>query len=128
MFPDERFDLVITQDVMEHVNQPEAAFREIARTLRRGGAYVFSVPTYKGLVKSERIGEYVADEFLSFGEPEYHGNPINANGSPVTFHYGYDLAELIRVWSGLDVVCLRFSDRYLGIIGEITEIYVCRKR
>ena len=48
-FADESFDLVITQDVMEHVLDPEAAFREIARTLRPGGAHVFTTPIYADL-------------------------------------------------------------------------------
>jgi SAM-dependent methyltransferase len=41
-FPDGSFDLVISLDVMEHVIDPDAAFREIARTLAPGGAHVFT--------------------------------------------------------------------------------------
>ena len=47
-FPDASFDLTVTLDVMEHVNQPDVVLREVARTLRPGGAYLFTVPTYKG--------------------------------------------------------------------------------
>ncbi len=43
-FPDAAFDLVVTQDVMEHVLDPGRVFAEIARTLRSGGAHVFTVP------------------------------------------------------------------------------------
>jgi len=43
-FADESFDIVITQDVMEHVFDPKKAFSEIARTLKKGGAHVFTVP------------------------------------------------------------------------------------
>ena len=43
-FPDESFDLVLTQDVLEHVLRPDRAFTEIARVLRPGGAHVFTVP------------------------------------------------------------------------------------
>jgi SAM-dependent methyltransferase len=38
------FDLYLTQDVFEHLFDPAAAFREIARTLRTGGAHVFTTP------------------------------------------------------------------------------------
>jgi 2-polyprenyl-3-methyl-5-hydroxy-6-metoxy-1,4-benzoquinol methylase len=41
--PDESFDLVITQDVMEHVFAPAEAFSEIALILNPGGAYILSV-------------------------------------------------------------------------------------
>lgn len=57
-FADGKFDLVISQDVMEHINRPDVAFREVARTLKVGGAYVFSAPPiktwwlHKGLVST----------------------------------------------------------------------------
>ena len=47
-FPDQSFDLVITQDVFEHVLRPSKAFAEIARTLKPGGAHVYTVPYYRG--------------------------------------------------------------------------------
>jgi Methyltransferase domain len=43
-FENEVFDLVISQDVMEHIYDPAKAFSEIARTLKPGGAHIFSVP------------------------------------------------------------------------------------
>ena len=61
-------------------------------------------------------------------EPEYHGNPVSNAGSLVTFHYGYDFAELIAAWSGLDVEVVRFHDHRHGVIGEFTEVYLAVKR
>src|SRR5690606_8662752 len=43
-FEDETFDIVISQDVMEHVYNPDKAFQEIQRTLKRGGAHIFTIP------------------------------------------------------------------------------------
>lgn len=128
-FPDRCFDLVVSLDVMEHVNQPAAVFQEVARTLRSGGAYLFTTPTYKGKAKTERRAEYMADGSIQhYAEPEYHGNPISADGSLVTFHFGYDLPQLIFEWSGMDVKVERFWDPYHGIIGDFTEVYLCQKR
>jgi SAM-dependent methyltransferase len=127
-FADSEFDLVITLDVMEHVNDPEQCLREIARTLKPGGAYLFTAPTYKDQVASERRALYQADRSVEhYFEPEYHGNPIDPRGSLVTFHYGYDFAELINRWSRLDVEVIRFHDHQHGIIGEFTEVYVASK-
>ncbi|PZV38881.1 methyltransferase type 11 [Mesorhizobium kowhaii] len=128
-FDDQRFDLVITLDVMEHVNQPESVLKEVARTLKPGGAYVFTVPTYKGKTDSERRALYKPDGSIDHlvPEPEYHGNPISDSGSLVTFHYGYDLPERIYSWSAMDVEVRRFHDHHFGIIGDFTEVYICRK-
>jgi len=126
-FSDECFDLTVSQDVMEHVNRPDLAHREIARTLRPGGAHVFTAPTYKGLVTSFRRAFVGPDGVEHLHEPEYHGNPVDPRGALVTFHYGYDLPERIHEWSGLHTTVLRFHDHHIGAIGDFTEVYVSRK-
>jgi SAM-dependent methyltransferase len=127
-FGDETFDLVVTLDVMEHVNKPDAVFREISRTLKPGGAYLFTVPTYKGRIVSERRALYKSDGSVEhMAEPEYHGNPVSDAGSLVTFHYGHDLAALIHQWSGMSTEVSRFHDHRHGIIGEFTEVYTSWK-
>ena len=127
-YPDASFDLTVTLDVMEHVNRPDAVLREIARTLRPGGAYLFTVPTYKGKLETERRAHFRADGSVEhMAEPEYHGNPVSDQGALVTFHYGYDFAELISAWSGFDVEVTRFHDHRHGVIGEFTEVYLARR-
>jgi SAM-dependent methyltransferase len=127
-FPDRSFDLVVTLDVMEHVNKPDVVIQEVCRTLEPGGAYVFTTPTYKHMTVTERRARYRSDGGVEhFAEPEYHGNPVSPAGSLVTFRYGYDLPELIWQWSGMDVEVLRFHDHSHGIIGEFTEVYVATR-
>lgn len=41
------FDAVISNDVLEHVVDPEAVVRESARVLRRGGLLAFNMPNYR---------------------------------------------------------------------------------
>jgi SAM-dependent methyltransferase len=127
-FADRAFDLVVTLDVMEHVNDPEACFKEIWRTLRPGGAYIFTTPTYKGSPESERVARFMPDGGVEhYREPEYHGNPVDPRGSLVTFRYGYDLPELIRTWAPFDTRVCRFHDHRHGVIGEFTEVYLCAR-
>jgi SAM-dependent methyltransferase len=127
-FADESFDLVVHLDVMEHVNHPDRAMKEFTRTLRPGGWCVFSAPTYKDIVQSRRAALYLPDGRIEhYEEPEYHGNPISDAGSLLTWRYGYDFVTLLRDWSGMDVTCLRFADAQHGLLGEFTEVYVCRK-
>jgi SAM-dependent methyltransferase len=128
-FDDAAFDLTVTLDVMEHVNQPDVVLREVRRTLKPGGAYLFTVPTYKERVKSERRAHYRPDGSVEhLAEAEYHGNPVSDAGSLVTFHYGYDFAELIGAWSGLAAEVVRFHDPFHGVIGEFTEVYLAIRR
>jgi hypothetical protein len=112
---------------MEHVNSPDEVFRDVKRTLKPYGAYIFTVPTYKEKVKTERRASYTDQGVYFYTEPEYHGNPASDQGSLVTFHYGYDFPELIHQWSGLDVEVARFHNHRYGILGEFTEIYIARK-
>ncbi len=127
-FADDSFDIVLALDVLEHVNRPDDALAEIARTLKPGGIAILTTPTYKDRVTSERRALYQADGSVRhFAEPEFHGNPVSAEGSLVTFHFGYDLARAIYEWSGLDVEVSRFSDHHHGVIGEFTEVYVATR-
>jgi SAM-dependent methyltransferase len=128
-FADESFDLVVTQDVMEHVFEPEAAYREVWRTLRPGGLYLHTTPIYKERVTSVRRAARLADGSISYlAKPEYHGNPIDAQGSLVTWHFGYDLPDLIARWTPFDVEARRFNDRRHGVVAEFTEVIACKKR
>lgn len=43
-FADSTFDLVVCSWVLEHLEQPGAAFREIARVLKPGGRFIFLTP------------------------------------------------------------------------------------
>jgi len=48
-FPDDRFDVVVSCDVIEHVAEDDEAMREMARVLRPGGILVLTVPAHRWL-------------------------------------------------------------------------------
>lgn len=128
-FPAEAFDLVITQDVMEHVFEPAKVHQEIWRTLRPGGYHLFTTPVAgmidKTIMKARRLSDG-SIEYLT--EPEYHGNPVGDGRALVTFLYGYDIADLIAKAAPFDVEVRRFNDQSRGILGQFTEVMICRKR
>ncbi len=93
-FADDSFDIFITQDVMEHIPNPEHAFLEIARVLRKGGAHIFTTPIYLFTKSKPRI-QFKDGKWVNIFPPVYHGNPIDEKGSLVTWDWGDDIAELI---------------------------------
>lgn len=127
-FKDEVFDIVVTSDVMEHIYDPEKAFKEIHRTLKPGGAHIFSVPIinkHKPTQKWAEKGDDGAPIFLY--EPEWHGNPIDSKGSPVTYHWGYDIKDFIENHTGASCEIIYLNDLSLGIRAEYIEIVVAKK-
>ena len=71
-------DIAITQDVLEHVFDAPAVFREIERTLRPGGIHIFTVPTtskqyptFEAATRVDRGNETF--EVLLHADPEVHG-------------------------------------------------------
>jgi SAM-dependent methyltransferase len=127
-FADKQFDLVISQDVMEHIYEPDKAFKEIARTLKKGGSHIFTVPLVNKFEKSERWaekGENGGPKFLH--TPEYHGNPIDPEGSPVTYHWGFDIVDHIEKASGLKSKIEYHYNIDCGIWAEYIEVVVTSK-
>jgi SAM-dependent methyltransferase len=127
-FSDESLDLHITQDVMEHVFSPSAAFRELARTLKPGGAHIFTVPIVNKReptrVRARRRQDGAIVHLLP---PEYHGNPIDDKGSLVTLDWGYDICRHIFEASGLFTQMIRIDDLSRGIRAEYVEVLLSIK-
>jgi SAM-dependent methyltransferase len=125
-FHDESFDLLLTQDVLEHVFDADAVFREIARVLRPGGMHVFTVPYWPArstVVRARRSGSDI--EHLE--QPSYHFDPGDPRGALVVRDWGNDLAAVIERSTGLSTRVYDAQDRRRGIIGEMSEVFVTRK-
>ena len=110
-FPDECFDVVVSQDVMEHVPDPFAAFSEIARVLRAGGSHIFTVPQDRSLRTSVRRAKRDLNGIEHNLPPEYHGDPVRAEGALVFTDFGTDLEEMLQN------VGLRLIEHELPILG-----------
>lgn len=127
-FPEEYIDLHITQDVLEHVLRPHNAIAEIARTLRVGGAHLFTVPLVnKGSPTRMRVDINETGEVLHLQPSEYHGNPIDSKGSLVTVDWGYDIREVIEATCGLQTEIILIDDLSKGIRAEYVDVLITRK-
>jgi len=124
-FADGSFDLVITQDVFEHIFHPGQAMREIARTLKPGGAHIGTVPIVRKRLPSRRRAQIGADGVVQHLLPaEYHNNPVDAGGSLVTIDWGYDIAGYMTRESGLSTLLFSIDDLTRGVRAEYLEVMV----
>jgi len=125
-FRDASFDIFVTQDVLEHVPEPDRAFAEIGRVLKPGGIHVFTVPCHDSPTRERaRIAADGSLELLL--EPEYHGNPVDAKGSLVVTDWGPDILDRIRQASGMDTERFDFRDPRRGLAGAFLSVFVSRK-
>lgn len=127
-FDDGSIDLHVTQDVLEHVLRPELAFAEIARTLKPGGAHVFTVPLVnKEQPSKARVAVDASGAVVHLEPAVYHGNPIDPNGSLVITDWGFDIRARIARACGLETEMIRIEDPNRGIQGEYLEVLVTTK-
>ncbi|MFH0994524.1 MAG: methyltransferase domain-containing protein [Pseudomonadota bacterium] len=129
-YPDEFFDIVITSDVMEHVRLDDRAHEQIARVLRPGGIYLFTVPHNREWeanlirVRADDPDKPENDVFLM--APEYHGDAnTDDSGGILSYRaYGRELDEdLAAVGMCTDYTKQDFPEE--GIFN--TELFYCRK-
>jgi hypothetical protein len=58
---------------------------------------------------------------------DYHGNPIDENGSLVVTEWGRELCDFIYCTSGATTIAILIRDISLGIAGEFCEVFVSTK-
>lgn len=125
-FDDEAFDLVITQDVLEHLINPVQSLIEICRTLKPGGAHVFTVPWYPSQTTKIRAVQD-GQNIVHIEEPDYHLNPVDDEGSLVVTEWGDDLIDTIYASTGMTTTAVHIRDKQAGIEAEFIEVFVSRK-
>ena len=127
-FEDESVDLHITQDVLEHVFHPAEVFKEIARTLKPGGAHIFTVPLINQSNPSRVRAQAGTDGRITHLQPPiYHSNPVSAEGSLVTVDWGFDICRHIHEACGLFTHRVCFDDVSQGLRAEYLDVLITTK-
>jgi len=93
-FANNTFDLVITQDVFEHIREPNSAFCEIWRVLKPGGYHIFTVPYHEGKKTLRRV-EVRNGEDTHLLPLVYHCDPLRQAGALVYTDFGEDIGAVI---------------------------------
>jgi SAM-dependent methyltransferase len=96
-FPDQCFNVVVSNDVLEHVPDIDAALRETARILKPGGAFLATFPFFFERDKGARFASLVdGKNHFHILPPIYHGNPMSDEGSLVYEIPGWDILGRAR--------------------------------
>lgn len=124
--PDNSVDIFITQDVFEHIVDPDAALAEITRVLAPGGMHIWTVPIFRGRTTLRRAEGDGKGGVRHLMEPDYHGNPLGG-GSLVIHEWGDDFLPRIDHASGLTTTRHDRPSWWNGIRGEMIDVLVTRK-
>jgi len=128
--PSGSFDLVTTNEVLEHVPDLDAALREIARILVPGGWHVGTHPFFFMSETGDRRSALVDGEITYLKEPEYHGNPVDVDAGSLVFETpGWDIIARARA-AGFSHAHMRFvaSEKHGYIADNIGVFVFCAQK
>jgi SAM-dependent methyltransferase len=117
-FQNESLDLIVSNDVFEHIPNPNVALAECARTLKRGGQMLATMPFQWDKDVSETRAK-ISNGLIECVLPAaYHGNPVSAAGSLVFTDFGWDLIRNIKEQGFSDVNVEIYASAEYGHIGN----------
>ena len=91
--PSNTFDLVSSNEVLEHVPNIDRALQEMCRVLKPGGWHIGTCPFRFMDERSQRRARVEDGRVIYLMEPEYHGNPMSPSGSLVFEIPGWDILD-----------------------------------
>ena len=96
-FADDSFDLITSNQVMEHVPDDIKGFQECLRTLKPGGRLLFTVPLYD-TPHTIKMAEVTPAGINFLQEPEYHDSRLAGPRSALVFwrHSFHDICDRLR--------------------------------
>lgn len=116
-FPDGSLDLIVSNDVFEHVPHPAKAFAECARVLKTGGLMLTTIPFHCNNNESISRAKMVNGQLEHVLTPSYHGNPVSADGSLVFTDFGWDVIKEMQAKGFSDVSVEIYASAVFGHLG-----------
>ena len=128
-FEDASLDVIVSQDVLEHVPAIDPAVAEAARVLRSGGRLLFSVPFDPSADVTVQRATMRDGQVVNLLEPQFHGNPVSAEGSLVFYDHGWDLLDGLRGAGFVDVhIVGAWSALYGYLSGGLVTVFSATRR
>ena len=127
-FIDNKFDLVLSFEVFEHIPDFINAFSESLRILKPGGHLIFTVP-FNTNAKSNLVRAVITNGIVEhIHPPEYHGNPVNSSeGCLCYYHFGWEVLEQLKTAGFENVNAMSFYSKEFGYLGGEQLFFVAQK-
>jgi O-antigen biosynthesis protein len=126
-FSDQSLDLIVSNDVFEHVPNPAKAFAECARTLKVGGLMLATIPFHSSNNDSIIRAKIVNGQLEHICPPSYHGNPVSSDGSLVFTDFGWDVLKQIQTSGFSEVNVEIYASAELGHLGGGQLVFRAKK-
>jgi glycosyltransferase involved in cell wall biosynthesis len=128
-FDDNSFDYFLSFDVLEHVPDPIAGFKEAYRVLNEGGVMLFTVPfAYDSKNDIIRASMTESGELIHHLPPEYHGNPVDPEGGALCFRYfGWAMLDELRNVGFKQAKAIAYWSAEQGYLGKEQYLFVATK-
>jgi SAM-dependent methyltransferase len=120
-FSDASFDLLICNELFEHVGDLDLAFREAARVLRPGGRLLATCPLAFGQLESIVKARHnpVTGQAELIGEAEFHGDPVRPEGGSLVYRIpGWDVLEQLQEAGFADTAIHHIVSWKHGVLGS----------
>jgi len=128
-FGDGSLDGVLSFDVLEHVPDPQRAFREVFRILAPGGTLLFSAPFIFGehpsRTRARRLPDGTVEHLMP---PQYHSDPVNSSQGILCYtEFGWDTLDQLKAAGFDDAYCGMYDSSEYGYVGGLQVVFVARK-
>ena len=127
-FASAHFDMVLSFDVLEHIDNYRQALREIARVLRPHGVCLLTTPLNPFLAKTVTRAHVAADGTINhLLEPVYHGDPVHGAGVLCFHDFGIDLLDTLHQSGFSTVECIVAQSETACYLGHFNLFLLARK-
>jgi hypothetical protein len=116
-FSNESIDVVISNDVYEHIPDISKCFKEAYRVLKPGGQIIFTIPFHHNQQKTKQRAIMRDGQIIHLEPESFHENPVSKKGSLVFYDYGWDILDTLKETGFIDSSLLVFYSEHYGYLG-----------